>query len=230
MVGGSLMRLTFYISIVIQFITGIVTFGGIFYKLPKQDRVLKDILGLETIVQLVEGLFYIYIISSLRYMRSNDITKRRYLDWVITTPMMLLSTIIYMEYENNKLTNKIVNTKEFINNNRKNITNMFLFNTLMLVSGFLGETRIMLKSITIPIGFVFLFLAFNIMYKNYVGKADINKRIFMLMIIIWSMYGIAAIFPTILKNISYNILDIISKNFYGLYLFAKVRDIATRTT
>ena len=97
---------------------------------------------------------------------------------------MLLSTIIYMEYENNKLTNKIVNTKEFINNNRKNITNMFLFNTLMLVSGFLGETGIMLKSMTIPIGFVFLFLAFNIMYKNYVGKADINKRIFMLMIII----------------------------------------------
>ena len=39
------MRLTFYISIVIQFITGIVTFGGIFYKLPKQDRVLKDILA-----------------------------------------------------------------------------------------------------------------------------------------------------------------------------------------
>ena len=230
MIGNSFMKLTFYISIIIQLITGIVTFGGIFYKLPKQDRVLKDILGLETVVQLVEGLFYIYIISSLRYMRSNVITKRRYLDWVITTPMMLLSTIMYMEYENNKLANKTVNTKEFINNNKKNITNMFLFNILMLVSGFLGETGVMLKSMSIPIGFVFLVLSFNIMYKNYVGKADINKRIFMLMVLIWSMYGIAAMFPTILKNISYNILDIISKNFYGLYLFAKVRDIATQTT
>ena len=64
------------------------------------------------------------------------------------------------------------------------------------------------------------------MYKNYVGKADINKKIFMLMIIIWSMYGFAAMFSTIIKNISYNILDIISKNFYGLYLFSKVRNIA----
>tara|TARA_A100001015_G_C14897913_1_gene675152 strand:+ start:476 stop:1168 length:693 start_codon:yes stop_codon:yes gene_type:complete len=229
MIGRTLMELSFYISILIQFITGIVTFGGMFYKLPKQDNVLKDILGLETVVQLVEGIFYIYIISSLRYMGSNVITKRRYLDWLITTPMMLLSTILYMEYENNKTTNKIMNVKEFVSNNKKNITNMFLFNTLMLVSGFLGETGLMLKSMTIPIGFVFLFLSFNIMYKNYVGKADINKRIFLLMTIVWSLYGVAAMFPTIIKNLSYNILDVISKNFYGLYLFAKVRDIAKQT-
>jgi len=229
MIGRTLMELSFYISILIQFITGIVTFGGMFYKLPKQDNVLKDILGLETVVQLVEGIFYIYIISSLRYMGSNVITKRRYLDWLITTPMMLLSTILYMEYENNKTTNKIMNVKEFVSNNKKNITNMFLFNTLMLVSGFLGEIGLMLKSITIPVGFVFLFLSFNIMYKNYVGKADINKRIFLLMTIVWSLYGVAAMFPTIIKNLSYNILDVISKNFYGLYLFAKVRDIAKQT-
>tara|TARA_Y100000816_G_scaffold288229_1_gene272412 strand:+ start:1961 stop:2653 length:693 start_codon:yes stop_codon:yes gene_type:complete len=229
MIGRTLMELSFYISILIQFITGIVTFGGMFYKLPKQDNVLKDILGLETVVQLVEGIFYIYIISSLRYMGSNVITKRRYLDWLITTPMMLLSTILYMEYENNKTTNKIMNVKEFVSNNKENITNMFLFNTLMLVSGFLGEIGLMLKSITIPVGFVFLFLSFNIMYKNYVGKADINKRIFLLMTIVWSLYGVAAMFPTIIKNLSYNILDVISKNFYGLYLFAKVRDIAKQT-
>ena len=67
------------------------------------------------------------------------------------------------------------------------------------------------------------------MYKNYVGKADINKRIFLLMTIVWSLYGVAAMFPTIIKNLSYNILDVISKNFYGLYLFAKVRDIAKQT-
>ena len=49
MLGTGLLQLTFYISIVVQIITGLVTFGGIFYKLPKQDKVLKDILALETI-------------------------------------------------------------------------------------------------------------------------------------------------------------------------------------
>ena len=51
----------------------------------------------------------------------------------------------------------------------------------------------------------------------------------MLMIIIWSLYGVAAMFPTIIKNIFYNILDIISKNFYGLYLFSKVRAMAKQS-
>ena len=154
MLGTGLLQLTFYISIVVQIITGLVTFGGIFYKLPKQDKVLKDILALETIVQVIEGIFYVYIIMSFRYIRNYVITRRRYLDWVITTPMMLLSTIIYMEYENKKLEGKTVDTKNFIRNNRKNITNMFLFNMLMLVSGFLGEgnfsSRLKLHSVRPP--------------------------------------------------------------------------------
>ena len=210
-----------------QLITGLVTLGGMFYKLPKQDKILLDILALETIVQLVEGLFYVYIIMSLRYLRNNTVTQRRYLDWIITTPMMLLSTIMYMEYENKKQNNNIVNAKEFIFNNKKNITNMFLFNILMLISGFLGETRIVNKYVTIPIGFIFMFLSFNIIYQNYVGNVDINKKIFMILTIVWGLYGVAAMCPVIIKNISYNVLDIISKNFYGLFLFLKVKELST---
>jgi len=221
------MNLTFYLSLIVQLITGLVTLGGMFYKLPKQDKILLDILALETIVQLVEGLFYVYIIMSLRYLRNNTVTQRRYLDWIITTPMMLLSTIMYMEYENKKQNNNIVNAKEFIFNNKKNITNMFLFNILMLISGFLGETRIVNKYVTIPIGFIFMFLSFNIIYQNYVGNVDINKKIFMILTIVWGLYGVAAMCPVIIKNISYNVLDIISKNFYGLFLFLKVKELST---
>jgi hypothetical protein len=35
---------------------------------------------------------------------------------------------------------------------------------------------------------------------------------------VWSLYGVAAIMPYYWKNIGYNILDIFSKNFFGLYL------------
>jgi hypothetical protein len=35
---------------------------------------------------------------------------------------------------------------------------------------------------------------------------------------IWSLYGVAAWFPSALKNASYNILDIFAKNFYGVFL------------
>lgn len=227
MIGRAFLNLTFYLSLIVQIITGIVTLGGLLYKLPKQDKILLDILALETVVQFVEGFFYVYIIMSLRYLRNNTVTQRRYLDWIITTPMMLLSTIMYMEYENKKQNNKIVNAKEFIFNNKKNITNMFLFNILMLISGFLGETRIVNKSVTIPIGFIFMFLSFNIIYQNYVGNVDINKKIFMFLTIVWGLYGVAAMCPVIIKNLSYNMLDIISKNFYGLFLFLKVKELST---
>jgi len=227
MKGSVFLNNTFYLSLIVQIITGIVTLGGLFYKLPKQDKILMDILALETIVQIVEGFFYVYIIMSLRHLRNNTVTQRRYLDWIITTPMMLLSTIMYMEYEKQKQVNKIVNAKEFISNNKKNITNMFLFNILMLISGFLGETRIVNKSVTIPIGFIFMFLSFNVIYQNYVGNVDINKKIFMFLTIVWGLYGVAAMCPVIIKNISYNMLDIISKNFYGLFLFLKVKELST---
>jgi len=227
MKGSVFLNNTFYLSLIVQIITGIVTLGGLFYKLPKQDKILMDILALETIVQIVEGFFYVYIIMSLRHLRNNTVTQRRYLDWIITTPMMLLSTIMYMEYEKQKQVNKIVNAKEFISNNKKNITNMFLFNILMLISGFLGETRIVNKSVTIPIGFIFMFLSFNVIYQNYVGNVDINKKIFMFLTIVWGLYGVAAMCPVIIKNISYNMLDIISKNFYGLFLFFKVKELSS---
>ena len=44
----------------------------------------------------------------------------------------------------------------------------------------------------------------------------------MFLISIWSLYGVAAVLPTIPKNLSYNVLDIISKNFYGLFIYYKI--------
>lgn len=224
--GLKLLYFTVYLSLLVQIITGIVTFSGVFYNLKDEDKILSETLTLESIVQVVEGIFYIYIAMSLKYINSNILTQRRYLDWIITTPMMLLSTIMYMEYENKKVTKEIIRAKSFIDKNRKNITNMFLCNALMLLSGYLGETGMIKKKISIPIGFLFLILSFGIMYTNYVGDLAINKQIFFLMLLIWSLYGVAALMPVITKNISYNILDVVSKNFYGLFLFFKVRNIS----
>ena len=226
MFGKNILKKSFYFSLLVQALTGIATLGGLSYSVPKQDKVLIDVLALETIVQIVEGIFYVYIIMSLKQIKTNKVTRRRYLDWVITTPMMLLSTIIYMEYEKEKTLNRTVKTGDFINNNKKNIASIFLFNMIMLISGYLGETKQIAKRISIPVGFAFLLASFNVVYTNYVGNIDVNKNLFTFMIMIWSLYGVAAMMPTINKNLSYNVLDIISKNFYGLFLFLKVRNIS----
>jgi hypothetical protein len=89
----------------------------------------------------------------------------------------------------------------------------------MLFFGLLGELDIANKYVTFSLGFVFFYLSFKEIYDNYVGDNEINKGLFNFLFVVWSLYGIAALFNFEIKNISYNILDLFSKNFYGLFIF-----------
>jgi hypothetical protein len=60
---------------------------------------LNEVLALETAVQGVELFFYIYFLKSMALKALPQMAKTRYFDWAITTPTMLLSTIIYFKYE-----------------------------------------------------------------------------------------------------------------------------------
>ena len=208
-----LVYLTIYISLFIQLITGILSFSGLFIKINKEDFALKEILGLELIVQVIEAIFYIWIIFALNNM--NNMTPRLYIDWTITTPMMLLSTMVFMKFSQDKNTT----LKSFINNNKLEVILVFLFNGLMLLFGYLGETNIINKYYSITIGFIFFFLNFRLIYENYAKYTKDGVNLFVFLIICWSLYGISAMLPIKIKNICYNLLDIISKNFYGLFIF-----------
>ena len=89
---------------------------------------------------------------------------------------------------------------------------------MMLLFGFLGETEILDKYLSVSIGFIFFGLTFREVHK-FTKNIHINKQIFTIVIILWALYGVAAMLEPLEKNISYNILDMFSKNFYGLYIF-----------
>jgi hypothetical protein len=222
MLSKNLVYKTMYISIIVQIITSLVSLHGLFVKLEPTDRILKDILGIETFVQFVETFTYIWIIMSIR--KIGNMTPRRYFDWMITTPIMLISTIIYMDYmykrENEPETS--LTLIEFLRDNRTNIVLIFVLNALMLLFGYMGETGRINKYIGIPLGFMAFFAVFYIIYHNYAVKTQSGKNLFYFVFGVWFLYGIAAMFPGIPKNISYNILDIIAKNFYGLFIYYKI--------
>ena len=50
------------------------------------------------------------------------------------------------------------------------------------------------------------------------------------MLVIWGFYGVAATFGTVNKNISYNTLDIIAKNFYGLFIYYVIVKLGKKET
>lgn len=214
-----------YISIIVQIITSLVSLHGLFLKLEPTDRILKDILGIETFVQFVETFTYIWIIMSIH--KIGNMTPRRYFDWMITTPIMLFSTIIFFKYSEMKENNNLegFTTKQFYQENKENVNKIVVYNGLMLLFGFLGETGILPKYTSITIGFVFFFMSFKLIYQEYAVNSKLAMVLFKILFVIWSLYGIAAMLPVREKNICYNCLDIFSKNFYGLFIYYKIREL-----
>jgi bacteriorhodopsin len=43
-------------------------------------------------------------------------------------------------------------------------------------------------------------------------------KIYTYFLVFWSLYGVVAVLPYTLKNTIYNVLDLFSKNFFGLFL------------
>ena len=225
LISKKYIKKTTNLSILIQIITGIITLNGLNIKVEKKDIILIDILKLETIVQFIELIFYLWM--SQTNINIKTLASRRYIDWVITTPTMLLSTIMFMKYEEikEKNINKYLTSYNFIEEYKEDIKKILLYNLLMIIFGYLGEINKINKLYSISIGFYFFILCFNLIYKRFAKHSKKGKKLYKFLFVVWGLYGIAAMFPNIEKNISYNILDIIAKNFYGIYIYNEILNL-----
>ena len=132
-----------------------------FLKVPEDDKSLIDILTLENVSQAIEAIFYSYIAFTLSKLDYNTVTPKRYFDWVITTPVMLITTILFMDYEIKKKNNeKPLRLLEFLKQNKNIVLKIVFYNFMMLVFGYLGETGLMNKNISVPKVLYFSFYLF----------------------------------------------------------------------
>lgn len=170
LISKKYIKKTTNLSILIQIITGIITLNGLNIKVEKKDIILIDILKLETIVQFIELIFYLWM--SQTNINIKTLASRRYIDWVITTPTMLLSTIMFMKYEEikEKNINKYLTSYNFIEEYKEDIKKILLYNLLMIIFGYLGEINKINKLYSISIGFYFFILCFNLIYKRFAKK------------------------------------------------------------
>lgn len=212
----NLVKITTYLSILIQIIALFVGMIAYDKKIPIKDVMLSDILLIENIVQAVEFTFYLVIGFIITNIPTDKLAQYRYYDWVITTPIMLLTTLLFFIYENNKKEDKTESTWEIIKKEKKTIILLFILNFGMLIMGYLQETNQLPLLITNTFGFIFLIYNFYLL-KQY-AKTETSKKLYWIMFFVWSLYGVAATFNPVLKNTSYNMLDVVSKNFYGIFL------------
>ena len=112
----------------------------------------------------------------------------------------------------------ISNLQEWLKDNFTPIMIIVIANFIMLLFGYLQEIGVVSLLYSTLFGFGAFAVAFYELYRTFVGVQPVNQIIYWIMFIIWGLYGFAAILTPISKNLAYNILDIFSKNFYGLFL------------
>ena len=208
---------TLIISIIVQIVTGGFEIFSLFVKVPTEFYIIRQLLLLEVIVQIIEGLFYIWL--AYNFHNVTDVTPKRYIDWSITTPTMLITLIfylIYSDYRENGDASKLEFFK-LLTKNASIINYILILNWLMLIFGYLGEVKILPTLTGILLGFIPFLLYYLIIYINYVRNQN-GFNLFLYFFIFWSLYGLAALLPYYAKNACYNILDLFSKNFFGVFL------------
>jgi hypothetical protein len=209
-----LLTSTLYASLATQWSTLFVNFFSLTEVLPLKDVILKTVLWIETVVQVIQLAFYSWYTYHLKTVA--EATFYRYHDWIVTTPLMLFSTMIYYEYKNKP--DEVVTLESFWEEHWEDVLIVFGFNAIMLLFGYLYERNVIDLMTSQAVGFAGLAGSFYVMWDRFASKSPENYPLFWFMASVWSLYGVAAFASPVLKNASYNILDVVSKNFYGLFL------------
>lgn len=206
-------KISFTITYILLLTTSLITFiEAIRTNIP----IIRHIFNLETCISLVASYFYLIFVSKIdeveknnKFIDWNELTNIRYIDWAITTPMMLLALTVVLGY-NTKIAIKIIT-----------ILIIIALNYIMLISGYLGEINVISRLQGLIVGFIAFFAMFFIIFINFI-KPKYNYANYILFgtyIIVWSLYGIVYMFNQANKNIIMNILDSISKCFVGIFLW-----------
>jgi hypothetical protein len=208
------------ISFVAQIVTGLIDVLALQVDVKNTKLILKQLLFIELIVQLIEASFYLWFLKN--YHTVEDITRFRYFDWMLSTTLMLFTLMTYIAH----LQNEEKTLEQIYKENKQTMDTVLLLNLLMLQIGYLGEIGKLDTNISVSLGFIPFLLYFKLIHHKFVKNAVKNveevKGLYWYFFNFWSLYGVAAIFPYKQKNVSYNVLDLFSKNFFGLFLSYKV--------
>ena len=213
-----ILNYTLLASIAIQIFTFVVSIPGFFAEIPAAYILIKDLFFLELFVQLIEGVFYIWL--AFNFLQLTNITPKRYFDWALTTPTMLVTLIAYLIFINAKENNQTqgLTLYSILTTNSNTIIPILLLNWAMLLFGYLGEIKVIPVLYSVILGFIPFLIYYAMIYHNFVQANNDGFMFFLYFLFFWSLYGFVATLPYYVKNILYNILDLFAKNFFGLFL------------
>jgi bacteriorhodopsin len=176
------------------------------------DAAARHILNLETAVTLTAGFVYSMLLEKSKAsdnINLKEVMVLRYTDWSITTPMLLLALMLFF----NSGSGGKVHFGAYLA--------VVALNYLMLFFGYLGETQRLDKRKANFLGFVAFAAMLAVIWTLFMHSHRSGNQVgvYIAFTAIWSLYGVAAYLDEVTKNYMYNVLDIISKVFFGLYMW-----------
>jgi len=208
-----IVKMSFVITYILLLTTATITF---IEAMRTNDPTIRHIFNLETCISIVAGYFYSLFVSKVDEAEKNntpinwsEITEFRYIDWSITTPMMLLALSVVLGYNSKTSVNFVY------------ILTIIILNYFMLALGYLGEINIISRLQGLILGFFAFFAMFFIIFMKFLNSKYnlFNYVLYWTYFILWGIYGIAYMFQEEYKNIVMNVLDLKAKCLIGLFLW-----------
>lgn len=209
---------SYVFSIVVQLILLVVLAYNVDMPVSPELAVLREAFRFEYYVSIIEFLGYLLIGYML--FQKKSVTVYRYADWFITTSILLISlsyVFLYRLYKEKDKTKELTN-KYIFTEYRPVLQSLFLSNFFMLLFGFLGEMKKIPYFIGFILGMICFIITFTTLSNNFVKENKANDDLFTIFMLIWLFYGFAYLMPYKSKNMFYNLLDLVSKNMFGLYI------------
>lgn len=165
----------------------------------------KQIISLQLagLVTSVAAFHYYYMINT-----PDSPVAYRYFDWFFTTPILLIDLCIILDIYELDFIIKICS-----------------LNTLMLLLGYLGEMNVISMFNSMIFGFIPFIIMFYLIKQKIkenekYKKTNDYEKIYYAFLGLWTLYGVNHIVPNIeLKNTTYNILDLLTKGIFALYVY-----------
>ncbi len=229
-------EMSFIASMAVQFVTLIVSIvalaqGGI-------PPVLMTIVVLELVVQVVELCWYSVVGGMYFFGYASISIVYRYIDWMITTPVMMTSILLFVLWDADKECHNVLNEGSRV----AALVIIILMDLLMLLVGFGYEAKVEplmnffnmilepcfsgVKNVGLYLGFLPFLGAFVPLFV-IVAQPQTNTgwgvTSVLITFFLWALYGVVAIlgargWDEATRNTGYNILDIFSKNAVGLII------------
>jgi bacteriorhodopsin len=214
------------VSLFAQVVFTGMTVGGVVVDVVHKEGILTQSAVLEFASQIVEFVYYAAVVFYFGAVR----TWTRYLDWFVSTPLMLVSFAAFFAHRDSLYPpHRQASDLSTIGGHGRlpYFLAAIVTNAAMLAFGFYVEWRErppVTKNACILLGIAAFVATFVLLHVGFVAESEdgLSIALLLMVFVIWSGYGAAIFLPYGPKNVMYNTLDVFSKNVYGALLFAYI--------